>query len=197
MVAIIDYDAGNTRSVANALKSLKANYIITNDLSILRQADLVILPGVGHARPAMDKLKSGQLTTFIKSCQVPFLGICLGMQLMSDHSEEGGTKCLGLLDMTVSAFDARQCGKVPHMGWNRVRHNGEHPLFEGIPDGTFMYFVHSYYLSRDKSTLATCYYGIDFSAAVGFDNYFGVQFHPEKSGEAGVRLLSNFLKIKI
>lgn len=195
MVAIIDYDAGNTRSVANALKGLKADYIITDDVYLLREAEHVILPGVGHARPAMDKLESGQLTAFIKSCRVPFLGICLGMQLMADHSEEGDTKCLGLLDMTVSAFDARQCGKVPHMGWNRVWHNNEHPLFKDIPDGTFMYFVHSYYLARDKNTTATCRYGSDFSAAVVFNNFFGVQFHPEKSGAAGVRLLSNFLKI--
>jgi imidazole glycerol-phosphate synthase subunit HisH len=148
MVGIIDYGAGNTRSVINALKTIGADFVLTSDQTILRQADQIILPGVGHAGKAMERLSSAGLIDFILNCELPFLGICLGMQLMTSYSEEGNTPCFGLLDVSTDVFDGQKVGKVPHMGWNRMHMDRGNPLFEGIPEGSYMYFVHSYFVRR-------------------------------------------------
>jgi imidazole glycerol-phosphate synthase subunit HisH len=193
MVGIIDYGAGNTRSVINALKTIGADFVLTSDQTILRQADQIILPGVGHAGKAMERLSSAGLIDFILNCELPFLGICLGMQLMTSYSEEGNTPCLGLLDVSTDVFDGQKVGKVPHMGWNRMQMDRGNPLFEGIPEGSYMYFVHSYFVGDCVYTIARTTYTDTFSAAVQYRNFFGVQFHPEKSGESGSRMLLNFI----
>lgn len=195
MVAIVDYGAGNTRSVINALKAIDADFVLTSDVALLRKAHHVILPGVGHARPAMEKLRDSNLTDFIRQCEVPFLGICLGMQLMTKFSAEGNTECLGIIETQVNAFERNKVIKVPHMGWNKLHLKVDNPLFTGIADGTFMYFVHSYFVPDGMYTSAGVFYGETVAAAFQYNNFFGVQFHPEKSGEAGSRLLYNFLNL--
>lgn len=195
MIAIINYDAGNLASVSNALNRLQADHIITNNTNELDDADAVIFPGVGHAKPAMASLRQNGLDTWIKSTNKPLLGICLGMQLLYESSEEGGgTEGLGLIPGRLKKFDnSRQ--KVPHMGWNTCRFTNKHPLGNGLNDGHYFYFVHSYYAPVNKYTLASCNYINDFAAIAARNNIMGTQFHPEKSGDAGHRLLENFLSI--
>ena len=193
-LAIIDYDAGNTRSVINALDRLGVENILTDNLEEILAADRVILPGVGHAASAMKILKNKRLVEGIKRIKQPFLGICLGMQIMMDRSEEGDTECLGLVSGTVKLFD-NELFKVPKMGWNNLKPS-DSPLFKGIDKEDYFYFVHSYYVPFDESyTIASTDYILEFSAAIQKDNFFGTQFHPEKSGEIGEKILQNFLDI--
>lgn len=196
MIAIIDYDAGNTRSVINALKRIDADFILTDKQDLIEQSDKVIFPGVGHAFAAMDKLKIKGLIPVLKSCQQPFLGICLGMQLLFERSEEGDTQCLGILKGTVNEFKPSKEMKVPHMGWNtnKIYNKNNAHLFKGL-DLCETYFVHSFYADIGPDTSTLCDYHIPFSASVEHKNFYGVQFHPEKSGILGEQILKNFINL--
>lgn len=192
-VAIINYNAGNTASVANALGRLGIEPVITDDAARLKAADRVIFPGVGEASTAMKYLRTRGLDTAIKSLTQPVLGICLGMQLLCASSEENDTECLGIVRNRVRKFESAKL-KIPHVGWNTVG-DLRSTIFEGIESGEHVYFVHGYYVETGRETTATCEYATKFSAAFEHRNFFGVQFHPEKSGNAGQRILENFLKI--
>ena len=198
MTAILKYNAGNVQSVQFALERLGESSILTDDPAALRQARRVIFPGVGEAASAMAYLHSRGLDEVLLSLQQPVLGICLGMQLFCRYSEENDTNCLGIFDTEVKLFqpdEQNQHLKVPHMGWNTLEQL-QGPLFEGIPEQSWVYFVHSYYASlAPQQTAATCHYGHPFAAALQKDNFYGVQFHPEKSGAAGQRILENFLRM--
>lgn len=194
MVAVIDYNAGNVRSVCFALERLGASPVITSDPEAILSADHVIFPGVGEASSAMEELRKRELIPVLREVKAPFLGICLGMQLMNSFSEEGNTELLGLTGERVTLFPSGRGYKIPHVGWNTVNPKNSSPLFRGIPEGTYMYFVHSYYVPLCSEAAALSEYdGITFTSALEKDNFFGVQFHPEKSGVQGERLLENFL----
>jgi len=193
MIALIDYDAGNTCSVSNALDRLDADFILTDDKDQLSNADKVIFPGVGHAGAAMESLKKKNLIEVIKSLRQPVLGICVGMQLLGHKSEEGDTICLGIVDTTVRRFEKSPSIKVPHMGWNQMTITAEDTLFDQLDKEDYFYFVHSYYMPVCESTIASSRHDVVFSAVVRQDNFRGVQFHAEKSGDVGTKLLSNFL----
>ena len=194
MVAIIDYKMGNLRSVENALKRLGAEFMVTSDADVIRSADRVLLPGVGNAAEAMENLRKANLVEVIRSLRRPVLGICVGMQVMCRHSEEGDCKCLGIFDSHVKRFIPQADLKVPHMGWNKIG-NLESKLFKGISGGEYVYFVHSYYPELCPDTIATTTHGKMFSAALKYENFYGTQFHPEKSGDVGERIIENFLKL--
>jgi imidazole glycerol-phosphate synthase subunit HisH len=198
-VAIIKYNAGNVQSVAFALERLGINYIITDDLEQIQSADKVIFPGVGEASSTMQYLKSKKLDTTIKNLQQPVLGICLGMQLMCHYSEENATDCLGIFDEDVLRFTSLPERKVPHMGWNQLQVRKQLPVENYWLDGSFenqdVYFVHSFYVPVCKYTSAVTEYGIPFSAAMKKDNFYAVQFHPEKSADIGSRILETFLSL--
>ena len=194
MVAIVNYGTGNLRSVENALRRLGAAYCVTADPAAIAAADRVLLPGVGNAAEAMARLRQVELDGVIRQLRRPVLGICVGMQLLCRHSEEGDAACLGLFDTRVRRFVAGPDTKVPHMGWNRIG-NLESKLFRGIAEGTHLYFVHSYYPECCSDTVATAQHGVLFSAALKYENFYGTQFHPEKSGDAGERILTNFLTL--
>lgn len=250
MIAVIDYDTGNLCSVANALKRLGVEYRITADPSEIRSADRVLLPGVGEASSAMQKLRERGLVEVIRSLTQPVLGICIGVQLLCKSSEEGNAECLGIFDNRVRKFDtffaeagipwhtdpnsapsvwcrasttpkaapesssvstataesasldptAPNTGtaaprlKIPHMGWNSIE-NLRSGLFDGVDEGSFVYYVHSYAPEINADTIATTTYGVPFSAAIHKDNFYGTQFHPEKSAEIGAQILQNFLKL--
>ena len=192
MIAIIDYNAGNISSVQNALNRLGYDSIITRNKDEILNAEKVILPGVGEASSAMSHLKKYDLDEFIKELKQPFIGICLGMQLMCNSSEEGNTNCLGIFDTEVKLFPPEQ--KVPHMGWNDLTAlNGD--LFKNIKPLDDVYFVHSYYAELCNDTSAQCDYILPFSAALQKDNFYATQFHPEKSADVGERLLKTFLEL--
>ncbi len=193
MIAIIDYDAGNVKSVQNALKKLGFEAEITSDIETIKNADKVIFPGVGEASSAMKKLKERGLDAVIPNLKQPVLGICLGMQLMCNASEEGNTKALGIFDCEVKLFPNSDI--VPHMGWNNVSEM-KGKLFENISDTDNFYFVHSYYAEIGENTSSVCDYIKNFSATLEKDNFFAAQFHPEKSGDAGFKLLENFLNLR-
>ena len=184
---------GNLRSVENALKRLGAEFTVTADADVIRSADRVLLPGVGNAAEAMENLRKADLTQVIRSLRRPVLGICVGMQVMCRHSEEGDCDCLNIFDSHVKRFVPTQELKVPHMGWNRIS-NLESKLFKGIDGGEYVYFVHSYYPELCPDTIATTTHGVMFSAALKYENFYGTQFHPEKSGDVGERIIENFLK---
>ncbi|MES2628769.1 MAG: imidazole glycerol phosphate synthase subunit HisH [Bacteroidota bacterium] len=189
-LAIIDYNAGNTQSVIFALNRLGIEPVLTADHAELQSADKVILPGVGHARSAMDALIYKGLDKLIPELKQPVLGICLGQQLMCRFSEEGNTDCLGIFDLPVKLFAPTE--KVPHMGWNQVDQlKGK--LFEGIDSGEYFYHVHSYYVPLSEFATAQCDYILPFSTALNRDNFYATQFHPEKSGKAGESVLRNFI----
>lgn len=196
MIAIIDYDTGNLRSVCNALDRIGAEYVLTDDPGMIAQADRVLLPGVGEASSAMAKLQERGLCDVIRSLKVPVLGICIGMQLMCRHSEEGDVDCLGIFDACVRKFDADASAgvKVPHMGWNALT-DLKTGLFEGLKDGDFVYFVHSFAADVCGDSIAVSDNGRRFSAAMCKDNFYGAQFHPEKSGEVGEIILRNFMNL--
>ncbi|MDQ0476328.1 imidazole glycerol phosphate synthase subunit HisH [Chryseobacterium sp. MDT2-18] len=193
MIAIIDYGAGNIKSVENAVRKLGFETIITSDSEEIRNAEKVIFPGVGEASTAMNYLKQRNLDTLIPTLKQPFLGICLGQQLLCNFSEEGNTKCLGIFDLKVKEFPATDI--VPHMGWNNLQAI-EGKLLEGISAEDNFYFVHSYYCEVGENTTSECDYILPFSAALQKDNFYGTQFHPEKSGDVGSKILENFLKLK-
>ena len=191
-IAIIDYGAGNVQSVLFALERLGFEGNVTNDWITIKSADKVIFPGVGEASSAMKMLQESGLDVLIPTLKQPVLGICLGMQLMCKYSEEGNTNGLGIFDVNVVKFS--QEVKVPQMGWNTI-FNLKTPLFEGIKENEFMYLVHSYYASLSENTIATTNYELEYSTALQRDNFFGVQFHPEKSGIFGEQILKNFLNL--
>ena len=196
MIAIIDYKAGNIRSVENALKRLGAEYVLTADPEMIRRADHVILPGVGEASSAMKALESTGLAPVIKSLTQPVLGICIGMQLMCASSEEGDTECLGIFTSKVTRFPETPGVKIPHTGWDTIS-GLRGPLFRNIPEDSFVYYVHSYSagIFLDQTVAATEYAGVRFSGALQRDNFFGTQFHPEKSGSVGSEILRNFVEL--
>ncbi|MBN2051026.1 MAG: imidazole glycerol phosphate synthase subunit HisH [Spirochaetales bacterium] len=201
MTVVIDYGAGNLRSVENALKMVGAEFRVTEKPEEVYAADKVIFPGVGEASSSMKKLIKGGLDKALKDFAVsgkPFLGICLGCQIILDRSEEAETPCLGIIPGNVRLFPSGLGLKVPHMGWNSLHLEKPDPLFHGIPEGADFYFVHSYYPQpRDSETLlATCTYGLPFSAGFRKGNVYGFQFHPEKSGPYGLTLLRNFIALK-
>ena len=193
MIAIIDYVAGNVKSVENAVRRLGFETIITSGFEEIRNAEKVIFPGVGEASTAMKYLKQKNLEKLIPTLKQPFLGICLGQQLLCDFSEEGATKCLGIFDLKVKEFPSTDI--VPHIGWNNLQ-KLQGPLFEGISEADNFYFVHSYYCEVGEFTTSECDYILPFSATLQKDNFYGTQFHPEKSGDVGSKILENFLKLK-
>ncbi|MDA1096486.1 MAG: imidazole glycerol phosphate synthase subunit HisH [Chloroflexi bacterium] len=196
-LAVVDYGAGNLRSVTKALESLGHRPLVTADPRDLRAADGVVFPGQGIARPAMERLGEAGMDTALQdavSAGKPFFGVCLGLQLLFESSEEGDTRCLGILPGRVVRFKPGL--KVPHMGWNAVNFRGNPPVFEGVADATQFYFVHSYYgVPQDATvTIGETEYGITFASAVAQGNLVATQFHPEKSGPTGVRLYDNFFR---
>ncbi|MDP3971000.1 MAG: imidazole glycerol phosphate synthase subunit HisH [bacterium] len=192
MIAIIDYKSGNIASLSAALDRLGQQYIITADPDSIRQADKVILPGVGRAKPAMKELQELDLVWVIRELKQPLLGICLGMQLLMQSSAEDEIECLGIIKGSTKKFTSL---KVPQIGWNVVAEINDDPLFSDIPNKSYFYFVHSYYVPVISKTIGSTLYGKHFSAVIKQDNYFGVQFHPEKSGSVGQQLLNNFLNL--
>lgn len=194
-VVIIKYNAGNIRSVDYALKRLGVNAIITSDEEEIRSADKVIFPGVGEAETTMRFLRANGMDKLIKELKQPVLGICLGMQLMCKHSEEGNVDCLGIFDTDVKRFVSKKHeDKVPHMGWNTIA-NTNSDLFKDFTKDEFVYFVHSFYVPVNNCTAAVTDYIHPFSAALHKDNFYATQFHPEKSGSVGERILKNFLEL--
>ena len=195
MIAIVDSGGANIASVKFALERLGVRSVLTDDVNIIRSADRVILPGVGTAPVAMQSLASTGLIDCIQTLQQPVLGICLGMQLLFSHSTEGDTALLGLFDATCTAFTPTSLRSVPHMGWNQLVFNQDHPLIAGVDNGAHVYFVHSYFAPLTIQTIAKCSYGHDFTAIVCEKNFMGCQFHPERSGSVGARILQNFLEL--
>ncbi|HCQ24526.1 MAG: imidazole glycerol phosphate synthase subunit HisH [Flavobacteriaceae bacterium TMED120] len=191
-VVVLDYGAGNVRSVVFALERLGISARLSNDPQVISNADYIIFPGQGAAAMAMNKLNLYGLTAVLPNLKQPILGICLGMQLLFENTEEGNTRGLGILKGSVKKFES---GKIPQMGWNSLQ-NLRGSLFDSINENTHMYLVHSYYAPVVPETLATTTYGTTYSVAVQKDNFYGVQFHPEKSSQAGQQLLQNFLQIK-
>ncbi len=193
---IINYGAGNIFSLTAALDRLGLEYGMVNEPADFDHYARFIIPGVGHAGSAMDKLNGSGLAAYIPDLKVPVLGICVGMQLMTRFSEEGSSDLLGIFPLETLHFQGRINLKVPHMGWNRVVVDKSTPLFRDMDKDPYFYFVHSYYIPYDAAlTAAYAEYGVRFSAAFGMDNFYGVQFHPEKSGLAGEQLLANFAKL--
>lgn len=191
-VAIIKYNAGNVYSVTFALKRLGIEPVVTADPGLIRAADKVIFPGVGEAGSAMAYLREHGLDTLIPGLKQPFLGVCLGLQLLCSHSEEKDTPCLNVFDEQVKRF--LPLAKVPHMGWNSIQF-GDSPLFKGLSGPVYVYFVHSFYVGVGSHTIAQTKYILPFSAALHRDNFFAVQFHPEKSGRVGEKILNNFINL--
>jgi glutamine amidotransferase len=193
MIGIIRYGAGNIFSLTAALERLGIEYGMVYSEADFEQFDHYIIPGVGHAGAAMSKLQHSGMVEKIKSLKKPTLGICVGMQLLTDHSEEGDADMLGIFPIRTLRFADSSEYKVPHTGWNRVNNEKNNPLFENIPNGSHFYFVHSYFIEFNHAyTLASTDYSTKFSASIWLDNFFGVQFHPEKSGKFGEVLLTNF-----
>ncbi len=200
-IGVIDYEAGNLTSVETALRYLQADYIISGKPEDFKHCSKIIFPGVGEASSAMNTLKIRKLDTFLRESfkeGLPILGICLGCQIVLDGSEENDTSCLGIVSGKAVRFDDSLNLKIPHMGWNQVKIEREHFLFEGIKTNSSFYFVHSYYplLSDNSDTVGSTDYGIRFSSVFSYKNISAVQFHPEKSGEVGLRLLENFINYR-
>lgn len=192
-IVIIKYNAGNIQSVLFALERIGVRAVVTDDKESILSADKIIFPGVGEASTAMSYLKDRNLHQVIRSAKQPLLGICLGMQLLCDHSEENDTKCLGLFDVEVKKFTSDTL-KIPQIGWNNIQVK-DNPLFKEVANNSYCYFVHSYYAELNNNSIATSNYEIDFSCALAKDNFYGVQFHPEKSAETGEQILKNFLAL--
>ena len=192
-IVIINYGAGNIQSIMFAIERLGYKAVLSNNPDEIKAADKVIFPGVGEASYAMKMLRKSGLDTLIPTLKQPVFGICLGMQLMCNHSEEGDTKGLGIFDVDVVKFSSKV--KVPQMGWNTI-YNLKSDLFKGIAENEYMYLVHSYYAPLCAETIATTNYELEYSSALENDNFYGTQFHPEKSGDIGEKILENFLKLK-
>ncbi|MBO5314120.1 MAG: imidazole glycerol phosphate synthase subunit HisH [Prevotella sp.] len=194
-IAIVKYNAGNIYSVVNGLRRLGIEPLLTDNAEELSKADKVIFPGQGEARSAMEYLRERQLDEIIRNLKQPVLGICVGQQLLCRHSEEGDTSCIGIFDADVKRFvPQRHEDKVPAMGWNSLS-DVKSPLFKGFTENEYVYFVHSYYVPLCEHTIATAEYIQPYSAALNYKNFYATQFHPEKSGNVGVRILENFLNI--
>ena len=211
-VVIIDYNSGNIQSVRNALDKLNVSYKVSSNPEEIRNADKIIFPGVGRAKAAMEELNKRGLVEVIQNFKKPFLGICLGLQLLAEYSEEGNTKCLGIIPGNVKLFytptestigqSYLQNGggttskklKVPQIGWNKVNINKPSPITKGISNNEYFYFVNSYAMPINKYTIGQTEYGIPFSAIIQKDNFYATQFHPEKSGEIGQKILKNFIR---
>lgn len=194
MIALIDYNAGNTASVANALNVLGKEFILTRSEDEICKADKVIFPGVGEASYTIKQLHKNNLINMLRIVKKPLLGICLGMQLLYEYSKEGNITCLGILPGTVEKFDSTKI-TVPHMGWSEIHFVKESKLFDGIKDGEFFYFANSFYVPVDSFTTSIANHDVDFATSLEKDNIYGVQFHPEKSGDAGLRVLKNFVEL--
>lgn len=193
-LAIIKYNAGNIQSVLNALERLQVAAIVTDDPEAIKSADKVIFPGVGEASSAMKSLQENNLQSVIKELKQPVLGICVGMQLLCAHSEENDTECLNIIPVAVRKFTSAPGLKVPQVGWNRIT-DLKSGLFKDVADNSFIYNVHSYFAEDSPYTIARCQYGITYAAAVKKDNFYGVQFHTEKSAQVGDQIIQNFLDI--
>lgn len=191
-IVIINYGAGNIQSIKFAIKRLGYDAVLSSDVEEIQNADKVIFPGVGEASSAMKKLRDSGLDKIIPNLKQPVLGICLGMQLMCHSSEEGNTTGLGIFDVDVVKFDTTV--KVPQIGWNQINML-KSGLFEGITENEYIYLVHSFYAPLCTETIAECFYGVDYSAALQKDNFYGTQFHPEKSSSVGEKILENFLNM--
>ena len=204
-VAIVKYNAGNIYSVVNALRRMGIEPTLTDDAELLKKADCVLFPGQGHAAEAMDYLKARRLDEVIRDLKQPVFGICVGQQLLCKHSEEGDADCIGIFDAEVKRFQPqRHEDKVPCMGWNQIRSkelrskelmSKENPLLKGLGDNPYVYFVHSYYVPVCEETIATADYILPYSASMHKDNFYTCQFHPEKSGKVGEKILENFLQL--
>jgi len=196
MIGIVYYGAGNIFSLTASLDRLNLNYGMIKSAEDFEKYDRYIIPGVGHAGSAMQKLEDTGLVPSIIGLKKPVLGICVGMQLLTNHSEEGDSKLIGIIPLETKLFSEELQVKVPHTGWNKVFPVSENPLFSGITPGAHFYFVHSYYIEFNSIfTIALAEYGIKFSAVIQKNNFYGVQFHPEKSGLAGEQLLTNFANL--
>ncbi|MBP5306546.1 MAG: imidazole glycerol phosphate synthase subunit HisH [Paludibacteraceae bacterium] len=191
-IAVVKYNAGNIRSLSYALERIGVEAVVTDDERVLRSADKVIFPGVGEASSAMSYLRERKLDEVLRSLTQPFLGICLGLQLMCAHSEEGDVDCLGIFPQNVKAFPPEM--KVPQIGWNNLKELRS-PLFKGLDETSYVYFVHGYYAELGEGTIARANYILDYSAALHRDNFYATQFHPEKSGRVGDRILRNFIEL--
>ena len=197
MTGIINYDAGNIFSLTAALDRLSIPYGMIHEAAEVEQYQRIIIPGVGHAGAAMQKLRESGLASVVATINKPVLGICVGMQLLTAHSEEGDASLLNIMPLHTLHFTGRVAEKVPHMGWNRVLPANHCPLFENLEKDAYFYFVHSYFIEYNATfTAASAQYGLKFSAAIQDKNFFGVQFHPEKSGAAGEQLLLNFANLR-
>ncbi|OYU55332.1 MAG: imidazole glycerol phosphate synthase subunit HisH [Chitinophagaceae bacterium BSSC1] len=197
-LVIVKYNAGNIQSVLYALERIGMEALVTDDQQLIRAADKVIFPGVGEASTAMQYLRERGLDQLIKTLEQPVLGICLGMQLMCTHSEENNTECLGIFEEKVKRFqpdlENQTHLKVPQMGWNNI-HSLKTPLFKNIPENSYCYFVHGYYASLGEHSIATTDYVLPYSSALHKNNFYGVQFHPEKSATVGETILKNFIDL--
>jgi glutamine amidotransferase len=203
-VAIVKYNAGNVYSVVNALRRMGIEPLLTDDAEQLKKADKVLFPGQGHAGEAMEYLRARRLDEVIRDLKQPVFGICVGQQLLCKHSEEGDTTCIGIFNAEVKRFQPeRHEDKVPCMGWNKIElrikdeESGANPLMEGLGDNPYVYFVHSYYVPVCEETIATADYILPYSASMHKDNFYTCQFHPEKSGKIGERILQNFLELRL
>ena len=196
MIAIINSGGANIASIKFALERLDVRSVLTDDVNVIRSADKVVLPGVGAAPVAMQRLASAGLIDCILKLQQPVLGICLGMQLLFSRSAEGNVPLLSVFDANCNAFIPTSQRSVPHMGWNQLVFLQDHPLLAGVDNGAHVYFVHSYFAPVTTQTIAGCSYGHDFTAIVGENNFMGCQFHPERSGPVGARILQNFLEMQ-
>jgi len=192
-LVIVNTGCANISSVKFAIQRLGYEVTVSDESSVIQNADKVFFPGVGTAKAAMTSIKQKQLLEVVTALTQPVLGICLGMQILSSYSEEGEVDCLNTIDTQVSRMQVGDL-RLPHMGWNSIKHPEEHPLFDEIPQDSYFYFVHSFSIPKGEFTLATCDYGGEFSAAIGKKNFMGVQFHPERSGAIGSQLLKNFIE---
>ncbi|MFH1196644.1 MAG: imidazole glycerol phosphate synthase subunit HisH [bacterium] len=194
MIALLDYGAGNTASIANVLKELGCEFKITDKEIDITESEKVIFPGVGDASFAIERIRSTGLFHILREIKKPLLGICLGMQVFCEKAKEGNVDCLGILLGSTEIFDTANV-KVPHMGWNEVKQISSSKLFVGIKDNEYFYFANSYYVPMGEYTTAKTIYDVEFSACIEKNNYYGVQFHPEKSGAAGTQLIKNFIEL--
>ena len=199
MITIIDYNSGNLGSLTNTLDKLGAKYEVTSDPTKIMASNKVILPGVGRAAQAMKELRKRGLADVIRDLKVPFLGICIGLQVLAEFSEEDDTDCLSIIPGKVKKFPSTNGLKIPQIGWNQVNFAKDakaDPLFKNIPDGSYFYFVNSYFFdASEENIIATTPYGTNFSSIIKKDNFYATQFHPEKSGEIGLKLLNNYLNL--
>lgn len=194
MIAVIKSNSGNFKSVTNLLTRLNQDWVLTDNPEVIRKSEKVIFPGQGEASSTMAYLKEKKLDIVIKNLNQPFLGICLGMQILGSFSQENDTECLGIVPLEVKKFVADKEHKIPQVGWNQA-FNLKDPLFKNIPEKSYFYFIHSYYIPTNQFQTSTTNFTLDFCSSLNYKNFYGVQFHPEKSGEVGEKLVGNFLSL--